>query len=102
LRDVLELVIDGFDEGAFAQEEFIEPRHELVAHVFAQFGDELKVLGQARLKQRLRLIAFVADELAPQAFDQLAHRGAVIGVAWGETPIEQLAFVVDDEISLKP
>ena len=86
---------------SIAQEDFIKPRHQLVAHVFAQFGNELEVLGEERLKQRLRQIAFVADEFAPQAFGQLAHRDAVIGVARGETLLEQLPFIVDDEMELE-
>lgn len=88
LGNVLELVIDGFDDGAFAQEDFVEPRHELVEHVFAQFGDELERLGQVGLKQRLRQVAFVAEPFAPWPFDELAicfpllmsHSGTIVAL----------------------
>jgi len=40
LGDILELIDDGLDEGAFAQEQLIGERHEDVAHVLAELGDQ--------------------------------------------------------------
>ena len=75
LTDVFELSGDGFDDGAFAQEEHVRPVKQPVMHLFAQFGDELKPVGdQQLLGQRLREIAFGAKELAHQAFRELEEQ----------------------------
>ena len=68
LTDVFELIGDGLDDGAFAQEELVGPVEQTVVHLFAQLGDELEPVGdQQLLGQRLGQIAFVAKEFA--------HRG---------------------------
>ena len=69
LRAVFELIRDGLDESAFAQEEFVGPLEQAVVHLCAQFGDELKPLGhQQLLGQRLGKIAFVPKEFANEPF----------------------------------
>lgn len=40
-RDVLELVGDGLDNEALAQQEPVGQEHQLVSHVLAQRGDQL-------------------------------------------------------------
>jgi hypothetical protein len=40
LADVLELVVDCLDNGAFAQQEFVGELHEHIAHVSTKLGDE--------------------------------------------------------------
>ena len=45
LRDVLELIHDAFNDGSFAQEQFIHPRQQAIFHVFAEFSDELHAKG---------------------------------------------------------
>ena len=42
LTDVFELVIDGLDDGSFAQEELVGPLEQAVVHLFAQFRDEMQ------------------------------------------------------------
>ncbi len=41
LRDVFELVIDGFDSRTFAKKAFIPKRHEAISHVFANGSNQL-------------------------------------------------------------
>jgi len=41
LRDIFQLIIDGFDNRAFPQQNFIHERHQAIAHIFLQLGDEL-------------------------------------------------------------
>ena len=41
LWDIFELIDDTFDDGPFAQKQFIDPRQQAVFHVFPEFGDEL-------------------------------------------------------------
>lgn len=45
LRDVFELISDGLDDGAFAQEQLVRVIEQTVVHLFTQFGDELQPLG---------------------------------------------------------
>ena len=41
LLDVVDLVVDGFDDGTLAQQQLIGQGHEFVGHVLADFGDQL-------------------------------------------------------------
>ena len=45
LRDVLELINDGLDEGALAEQQPVGEVHESIAHVLAQFGDQVESVG---------------------------------------------------------
>jgi hypothetical protein len=44
LTHILELIDDGLDEGALAWEQPVGEVETLIAHVFAQFGDEAQPL----------------------------------------------------------
>ena len=50
LGDVLELVVDGLNNRAFAQEELIHQRHQAVVHILADGRDELKTLAKELLE----------------------------------------------------
>jgi hypothetical protein len=43
LRDILELIDNGLENGMFTQEQLIQQGHEFVLHVTAQFGDEMEL-----------------------------------------------------------
>ena len=59
----MELVNDGLDEGAFAQQELVGEVEELIAHVLAQFGDQPQPLGEEEaLDERCGDGAVVATE----------------------------------------
>ena len=45
LRDVLELINDRLDEGALAEQQPVGEVHESIAHVLAQFGDQVESVG---------------------------------------------------------
>ena len=60
LADVLELVVDGFDQRSFAQQEFIDHRHQLVLHILFELGDQLQA---ALIKLLGKLSATVHDFL---------------------------------------
>ena len=102
LADVFELVIDGLDDGSFAQEELIGPLEQAVVHLFAQFRDEVQSVGhQQLLGQRLGEIAFIAKEFAHQTCGELGNRMPIIDVARCEAKGQQLALVVDDQVQLE-
>ena len=41
LRNILELVNDGLNDGSFTQPQFVRKVHEMILHVLAQSGDEM-------------------------------------------------------------
>jgi len=54
LRDVLEVVNDGLNEGTLAQEQLVGERHEGVAHILAQVRDEPQALREEELLSERR------------------------------------------------
>ena len=64
LRDVFELVIDGFDNRALAQQELIDQRQELVFHIATYTGDQFDALFEQVFGEWTRKVALFAKELA--------------------------------------
>src|SRR5262249_19088438 len=96
LADVLELVDDGLNEGAFAQEHVSGEGQEDVAHILAEFRDELQAVAKEELLgERRRDIALVPKEFAKEPTDQAGNGLAVVRVARGEAKCEQLPAVID-------
>ena len=102
LGDVLELVNDGLDDGAFAQQQLIRQVHEPIFHVLTESGDEMQPLFKKQCGQGRGNVATVPKELATQVFDQLRNRCAILHVAWSQTAGQQFASVVDGEVKLEP
>ena len=67
LRNVLELVVNGFNNPAFAQPQLVEQGDEPVFHSGPHVGDKRQALVEQCFKQRARDIAFVREEFAEQA-----------------------------------
>ncbi len=69
LGDILELIIDGLDQGSFAEQKLIGHDHQAVLHVLAQLGNQLnlKILPEL-FKERSRNIASVSKQLAKESF----------------------------------
>ncbi len=49
LADVFELIIDGLNDGSFAQEEFVGPLEQAVVHLCTQLGDEVHPVSHQEL-----------------------------------------------------
>lgn len=45
LADVFELVVDGLDDGALAQEQFVREQQQPIVHLLAQLGNQAQSLG---------------------------------------------------------
>ena len=73
LLDVLELIVDAFDDRPLAQSQLIHQWHELVVHVFADLGDQVQTTLPAFVEQALRNVAPIRDELAGQALGQVGY-----------------------------
>ena len=71
LGDVFELIVNRFEQRSLAQYQFVQHGQEFVLHVFAQFGNELYILGEESRKARLGDVApipktYPASELKSQ------------------------------------
>ena len=70
LRLVFQLVNDGLDNVAFTQQQLVTHEHEAVLHIGANTRNQVQSVFQQALEQRLREIALVAKQLAPQSSHQ--------------------------------
>ena len=101
LLDVLELIVDGFDDGTLAQQQLVGQGHEFVAHVLADCGDQLQAPIPQHLEELLGDVASIPHELAGQALSQLRDRAAIVDVARGDLEGQEFALVVDHQMELE-
>lgn len=91
LRDVLELVNDGFDNGALADQQLVREPHQVVFHVASGFGKELDAIGlKESFCQRFGNIASVSEDFTVEVFKQGLYRFAVVSIARCDLDVEQL------------
>ena len=67
---ILQHVVNGFDNVSLAQHHSVIERHQLVFHVYAQPCHQLYSILKEEVKQLLRNIAFVSEQLAVQTFSK--------------------------------
>lgn len=101
LRNILELIDDGLDNGPFAHQQLIREMHEMVLHVFTQPGDKLEPLFKEQLGERGRDVAAITEQLAMQPFDQDRNRGPVINGAWSQAARQQFSPIVDRQVQFE-
>ena len=102
LRDVLQLVDDGFDNGALARHQTVIQGHQSLFHVALELGNELNACGFEQLFcQFVRDITFVSKHLAKQLLQQFWDRGAVISVARSQNHVEQFASVINHQMQFE-
>jgi hypothetical protein len=102
LADVFELVDDGLDDGALAQEQLVREGEQALVHVRVQLGDQAQAQGDEKVSgQGLRDAALVSKELAEQAAHQTRHRAPIIDVARRKAEGQQLAAIADDQMQLE-
>jgi len=68
LSNVLQLIIDGFDDGPLSKLELVGNAHQGTLHVVLQFGYQLYPVHKETLKQILADISFVTDKFAIEHF----------------------------------
>jgi len=102
LRNVFELVDDGFHDGPLAKEEFVHQRHEHIFHIGSNSGNELDVEGPEQFFTQLPgNVAFIGKQLAKQFSNHLGNGLAIIDIARCEQEIEQLASVIEDQVQFE-
>ena len=102
LRDILELIGDGFDDESTTQQELVPKRHQPVFHVGSQSRDELNTLVPQRLSVLDANIAFVTKQFAEEVSGQRQQGFPVVGIARGQSKGQNLSQIVDGEMQLEP
>lgn len=101
LGDILELVDDGFNDGALTEQELVAQQHQLVLHIGFELGNQFNPLLSELVTQRFGEVALVAKQFTEQAFDQLGNWLTVIDIAASDTNGKQFAPVIDDEMEFE-
>ena len=84
LSNVLQLVIDGFDDGSLSKQELVGNAHQGSLHVVLQFGYQLYPVHKETLKQILADISFVTDKFAIEHFHEclVVQWLPVVNITW--------------------
>ena len=103
LCSILQHVVNGFDNVSLAQHHSVIERHQLVFHVYAQPCHQLYSILKEEVKQLLRNIAFVSEQLAIQTFSEnLEHiRILVADICACKDKGYYLASVIARKVELK-
>jgi len=102
LRDIFELINDAFEDGTFAQEQFVHQREQAVFHVFLEFGDELNAERlQELFKEWLRDIPAICDQLSKQAFAKRWNWFAIMHIARGNLASQEFSTIIDHQRELE-
>ena len=70
LRSILQHVVDGFYDVSLAQHHSVIERYQLVFYVYAQSCHQLYSILKEKVKQPLRYVALVCEQLAVQSFSK--------------------------------
>lgn len=98
---MLELVDNGLDHRPFAHQQFIPKGPQMVLHVFAQPGDELKPLFKEQFAQGSGNVATIPEQLATQVFDHGSNGSAIIDLAGSQTTGQHLAVIIDGQVQFE-
>jgi hypothetical protein len=96
LGNVFQLIVDGFDQHPFAQEQFVVEPDQAWFHIPLDRGEQFYATLHQPRKPLFGQIAFITDQFAKEALSQLWNWAAIIHVARGEAASEEVAAVVDD------
>ena len=104
LADVLEFVVDSLDDRPFPEEDFVIEIHQRVLHVPLDLGYEVYVVDEEHLKEILADVPPVCEEFPEEPLGKppVLQGFPVIGVSRRELPLDDLAFVIDDQVELEP
>jgi hypothetical protein len=84
----------GLDDEALARHEFVGQRHQMVAHVPPDAGDQVQAALPEFVEGLAADIAFVGVEFAAEMLGDLVQHG----VAGGDLQRQDLAIVVDHAV----
>ena len=96
-----EVIEEGFDEEAPAQEDFVEPWHEIIFHVLADARDEMEALLPELAEEFFADIALVGKEFTGKGSDHVPEGCAVGCIARRDFNGHDFPLVIDDDMQLK-
>ena len=104
LADVLQLVVDGLDDRPFPKQYLVIEVHQRVLHVPLDLGYEVYVVDEEHLKEILADVPPDCEEFPEEPLGKppVLQGVPVIGVSRRELPLDDLAFVIDDQVELEP
>ena len=103
LRNVLQLVIDGFYHGPLAEQHLVGHAHQAVLHVVPHLGDELDAIDEQLMEEFLGYVALVADQFSVDFPHEVLYlqRLPVVDIRRGDHETQHFALLVDDEMHLE-
>ena len=103
LSHVLELVVDGLDDGPLPDQNLVRDAHERALHVAPELREELYPVHEQFLEQTPAYVTLVPDEFPRDVLQKggALQRLPVIHVARGQYEAEQLPLLVADQVQLE-
>ena len=104
LSHILQLVINGFDEGSFAQEHLVTDAHKLSSHIVLQLGNQLNAIHKEPREEVLADVALVPDQLAENLLNErlVPQWLPVIDIAGRYHEVQEVSLLVADEMQFEP
>ena len=103
---ILQHIVDGFDDVSLAQHHPVIERYQLVFHVHAQSGHQLYAILKEKVKQLLRYVTFVCEQLAIQSFGENLELNTFGSLSLTFAPVSTKAIIsplsLHARCSLKP
>lgn len=101
LADVFQLVVDGLEQCALPQEQFVPETPHAILHVLAHFRQQFESLGEEGSVECLRNLAAIAKELAEEPLHEERDGLPIINMARRQPQREEFAFIIHDEMQFK-
>ena len=94
LTDVLELIIDHFNQGSLPQENLVDQVQQPRFYVFAEPDDQFDSLNPQEFEDFVAEVATISKE---DLFDQ-QDCPVMVNTAWSEANSQQVATVIQDQV----
>ena len=103
LCDILEFVVDCFDDRPLPQHYLVVERHELVLHIRPQPCDDVDVVGEKLVEKRLGYVPLVCIQFSYNVVAQPVEHFLVpvVHIASCEDEVQDLTTLVADEVELE-
>lgn len=100
LCDILQFVIDGFDDSPLSEQHPVRHCHQRPLQVALEFGNELYPVHKEFPEELLANVSFVADQLAVKEIRKylVLQRPPVIHIARCNHEVQQFASFVTDQV----
>lgn len=101
--NVLQLIIDGFDDGPLSKQKLVGNAHQGTLHVVLQFGYQLYPVHKETLKQILADISFVTEKFAIEDFHEclVVQWLPVANITWCSHEVQQLTLFITNQMKFE-